>query len=185
MTEQQIRDDDGLRTLRHLRFLVLVMIYGVFVFVTIPIAIYTLPDLEAAWYPPIKDQEVYDGHLKPGSDEFYLERWSFVKQRRAEPEFMTWMAYLPDLPQERYAVDAYVGWDCTENFRSDRTSQPSKQRVVREVCIRLPRKLRGRADVKIEGLFDFRVGHKLYTVPVKVPAATEPRSIPAPLASPK
>jgi hypothetical protein len=185
MTEQQVRDDDGLRTIRHLRLLILFMIYGVFIFVTIPIAIYTLPDLEAAWYPPIKDQEIANKHLKPDDPGFMLEEWSFVKQRRAEPEFITFMAYLPDVPQERYAVDAYIGWDCKQNFRSDRTSQPSPNRVTRKICIRLPDKLRGRADTVIEGLFDFRVGHRLYTVPVKVPAVTEPRSIPAPLASPK
>jgi hypothetical protein len=185
MTDREIRNDDSLRAVRALRLLMIVMIYGSIAFIMFPIAIYTLPDLEAAWYPPIRDQEVYDAHLKPDDPGFYLERWSFIKQRRAEPEFMTWMVYAPDTPQERYAVDAYIGWDCVNNFRSDRTSPPSTKRVVRDVCIRLPKSLRGRTDVRVEGLFDFRVSHKLYTVPVRIPYATDPRSIPAPLAAPK
>lgn len=185
MSNDDLAHDKSLSAVRALRWLVIVLIWGVFVFVMFPIAIYTLPDLEAAWYPPIKDQEITDKHLKPGDPEFLLERWSFVKQRRGEPEYMTFMAYLPETPQERYAVDSYIGWDCKRNFRSDRTSYPSPLRVTKDICIRLPDKLKGRADVRVEGLFDFRVSHKLYTVPVKVPAATAPHNIPDPLAAPK
>lgn len=185
MTDREIRDDASFRALRALRYLVFIMVWGLFVFIMFPIAIYTLPDLEAAWYPPIKEQRVTDAHLKPDDDRFILERWSFIKQRRGEPEFITWMAYAPETPQERWAVDAYIGWDCKRNFRSDYTSPPGPNRVVREVCIRLPDPLRGRADVKIEGLFDFRMSHKLYTVPVKVPVATDGPRIPDPIAAPR
>lgn len=188
MTDKQARDDDSFKTLRTIRVLVYLMIYGSMSFVLVPIAIYTLPDLESAWYPPIKDQRIYDEHVKPGDDSYLLFRWSFIKQRRAEPEYITWMAYLPEVPQERYAVDSYIGWDCRRNFRSDRTSQPSPVRVVRDVCLRLPDKLKGRSDVVIDGVFDFRVGHGFYTVPVKIPAddpPTDRRNIPEPLAAPR
>lgn len=185
MTNREARNDPSIRAVRALRWLMVLLVWGLFVFIMFPIAIYTLPDLEAAWYPPIKEQRVTNVHLKPGDDRFLLELWSFVKQRRGEPEFITFMAYAPESPQQRWAVDAYIGWDCTRNFRSDYTSQPSPRRVEREVCIRLPPPLQGRADVKIEGLFDFRMSHRLYTVPVKVPVATDGPRIPDPIAAPR
>jgi hypothetical protein len=185
MIHEHITHDSSLSAVRALRWFVLIMIWGLFVFIMFPIAIYTLPDLEAAWYPPVKEQRITDRHLKPDDDNYFLERWSFIKQRRGEPEYITFMAYLPELPQERYAVDTYIGWDCKTNFRTDRTSPPSPNRVVRDICIRLPGPLKGRADVRIEGLFDFRVGHKLYTVPVKIPALTPNSGIPDPIAAPR
>lgn len=185
MTERELRRDEGIRVVKLLRVIVIGFIWSLFFVVMIPIAVYTLPDLEAAWWPPIKAQRITKKHLKPGDDAFLLWEWSFIKQRRAEPQYMTFMAYLPETPQERYAVDTYIGWDCRQNFRSDRTSAPSSYRVTREVCVRLPDRMRGRADAMIDGVFDFNVGHSLYTVPVRIPASTDDQSIPAPLADPK
>ena len=190
---REARKDDGIRALAALRIFVIVVIWLAATVACVPVAIYTLPDLEAAWAPPIKDQKIRDVHLKPGDDSFLLWEWSFKKDRKGEPVYITFMAYAPNTPQERYAVDTYIGWDCKTNFRTDRSAAAGPNVVERKVCIKLPPQLKGREDVHVDGQMDFRVGHDWYTVPVKIPPNPEDwpdagsigvRSIPAPIATP-
>lgn len=186
MTANELRkQDEGLKAVRLVRWSVLAFIWCSFAAMMFPIAVYTLPDLESAWYPPIREQHITDVHLKPDAPEYLLWRWTFIKQRKATPEYITFMAYDPRYPRVRYNVDTYIGWECRDNMRSDRTSLPSENPVVRDMCVRLPKPLVGNADTKVDGVFDFNVGHSLYTVPVKVPAFSESRNIPVPLADPK
>lgn len=186
MTDSEHRKlDEGLKAVRLVRWSVIAFIWCAFAAILFPIAVYTLPDLEAAWYPPIIQQRVSDVHLKPDDPNFLLWRWTFVKQRKATPEYITFMAYDPQFPRVRFNVDTYSGWDCKTNMRSDRTALPSKTPVTRDMCVRLPSALVGRADTMVDGVFDFNVGHSFYTVPVKVPAFSEPQTVPAPLADPR
>lgn len=182
------RDPRSRRAVKLLRASVLGVIWLCLVLFLMPIGIYVLPDIEAAWYPPIKKQRIEDVHYSHDG-RYLLWDWSFIKQRKAYPEFITFMAYRASDPIVRWAVDTYVGWDCSRNLRSDRTSLPGPQLITRKLCIRLPDELMGKPDIRIEGVFDFNVGHSFYTVPVKVPPNTlDPSaapSIPAPLAAPK
>ncbi len=84
---------------------------------------------------------------------------------------MAWSAENPDM---RFAVDTYVGWDCKRNMRSDRSAQPSPSIMLeRKLCFRLPPELVGKDDIRVEGIMDFRLGHSLYTVPVRIPPERE------------
>lgn len=171
------RDAEHLRALRFVRFSIIFFIWSLFAFVTVPIAIYTMPDIEAAWFPPLDKQTITDVHYREDDPYYLLENWTFRKRRKAVPEYMTFMAYRASDPRVRYAVDTYIGWDCKNVARSDRTSLPSEQLITKQICVRLPEALAGKPDVRIDGIFDFNVGHGLYTVPVKVPAGPDPSSI--------
>lgn len=65
------RDAEHLRALRFVRFSIIFFIWSLFAFVTVPIAIYTMPDIEAAWFPPLDMQTITDVHYRDG-DPYYL-----------------------------------------------------------------------------------------------------------------
>lgn len=182
--------------IRALRVLLFSIIWGFVLITGVPVYLYVLPDLEAAWLPPIKGQVISNVRLKPDNPSYLLWDWEFYKVRRAVPEYITFMAWAPEAPEARWNVDTYSDPDCTMNMRSDRTAAPSSEPVVRHMCVKLPKELAGRDDIHVEGVIDFRMGHSFYTVPVKIPPAREDwpqtvarlnssRSIPAPLADPK
>lgn len=175
------RDAEHMRGIRFIRFSIIFFIWSIFAFIFIPVAIYTLPDIEAAWNPPLDRQTISDVHYRDGDPNYLLESWTFRKRRKAVPDYMTFMAYRASDPKVRYAVDTYIGWNCKDVLRSDRTSLPSDKPITKQLCARLPEPLAGKPDVHLDGVFDFNVGHGLYTVPVYIPAGPAPdaSSIPA------
>lgn len=168
MKYSKLSSENGINLLRIFLFS---MIWAACCLVGLPVMIYVAPDVEAVIWPPITDQRITEPHLSANGD-FLLWRWSFHKNRWALPEFISFMAYVPERPRERIPVEVFTDWECRRNFRSDRTAIAGDS-VTRDMCARLPVQFQGKANVRIDGFAQYQVTHPFYTVPVRIPATPD------------
>lgn len=151
--------------IRAVKWLAIFAIWTLFALAVSPFVFYALPDIESRAFPVLTNQKVE--RLRFSDDgEFLMFDWTYTKARRGYVEFAAFMVFFNR--HEKYPADVFTGADCTENFRTSK-STPKGDRVTKTMCVRIPAPLRGKGIPTVRGYLEYNVGQRFYTIPTVVP----------------
>lgn len=166
-----IRGEDHVAGYRWIRRFVIACIWLTTALLMAPFTFLALPDIEAALLPVLRDQVVSDVRFTNECKNLNW-KWSFTKARSGVPAFVSFMAFRKSRPRDRYPVAAMVDAQCDKSFNSANSARVGEV-PAKEMCVELPVQLQCEPDVIVEGYFEYRVAHNLYTVPQHVPASPD------------
>ncbi len=154
-------------SIQALRYSIITLIWVLVFAIGAPLTLWMAPDYEAQFFPVLGNQSASDSHVSADRNHF-LWTWNFDKLKRGNLDRIGFMMY--ETPNDKYIVRVYRGWDCKEDFATWKVTPAGERRAVK-LCADIPPPLQGKEKLTVTGYADYLTFHRLWLVPVTLPAA--------------